>query len=625
MKYVKIKRYNLKSNCGTTLQKFYNPYKEQVYKLNLEHEKHNNQNQNKSSLSNSLNIKKTNNNNKYYRVLEINEFLNSVEKIKKILPDIKIVNSKSNYKVEDKLFKRYEHQELENIFKEKMRKNSNKKEELMKELYMLRNDLKEIEDNISDITLDLNIFNDVNKYLCIRNENKNKKKFKRRSRYFKTLKINKKIFESDSDIKKELNNSKENNTPRNRINSMDKNEIFNFNSDSNNETAKTNIYNSVNSTINIKINNMKIISYINKNKKSKMISLNSKLTELKKKKKEITKEIKLLEEEKKKINLENEEIKMKLYNHYLRLLKEGEDSRNDGLSWIIKEIFSLGKNVLISYLPKFLDEYGIAFLFQQAKIYEKLDNCEQKIISIKKELTNLGVVKNFEKTESIWKKVEGTEFLGNDFKKTYSNEPIKNKIINKLKCKHLFKSIINKRYINNNYSNYNNMTKSNENSFNNIIKNLNSYSSNKQNLLISRNESINSKDNRILSFSSRKSYILNYNLKQIQKYKHNLSINEIKKLLKDTKIKVDKKIIDKIREYMEINKTKKKIKKLLIEMRNEEIQRILDEYSKRSYYQRFMVEKNIVLSALIGEDNLGEINKQLVNGKIYFNKNFLNK
>ena len=131
MKYVKIKRYNLKSNCGTTLQKFYNPYKEQVYKLNLEHEKHNNQNQNKSSLSNSLNIKKTNNNNKYYRVLEINEFLNSVEKIKKILPDIKIVNSKSNYKVEDKLFKRYEHQELENIFKEKMRKNSNKKEELI--------------------------------------------------------------------------------------------------------------------------------------------------------------------------------------------------------------------------------------------------------------------------------------------------------------------------------------------------------------------------------------------------------------------------------------------------------------------------------------------------------------
>ena len=329
-----------------------------------------------------------------------------------------------------------------------------------------------------------------------------------------------------------------------------------------------------------------------------------------------------MEEEKKKINLENEEMKIKLYNHYLRLLKEGEDSRSDGLSWIIKEIFSLGKNVLISYLPKFLDEYGIAFLFKQAKIYEKLDNYEQKIINIKKELTNLGIVKNFEKTEGIWNKVEGTEFLGNDFKKTYSNEPIKNKIINKLRGKFLFKSIINKRYINNNYNNYNKSIKSSENSFNNNIKNLNFSFPNKQKLLISRTESINSKDNRILSFSSRKSYILNYNLEQVQKYKHILSINEIKKLLKDTKIKVDKKIIDKIREYMEINKEKKKIKKLLIEMRNDEIQRILDEYSKRSYYQRFMVEKNIVLSALIGEDNLGEINKQLINGKIYFNKNF---
>ena len=56
MKYAKIKKYNLKSNCGATLQKFYNPYKEQVYKLNLEHKEHNIRNQSKSSLSNSLNF-----------------------------------------------------------------------------------------------------------------------------------------------------------------------------------------------------------------------------------------------------------------------------------------------------------------------------------------------------------------------------------------------------------------------------------------------------------------------------------------------------------------------------------------------------------------------------------------
>ena len=45
-----------------------------------------------------------------------------------------------------------------------------------------------------------------------------------------------------------------------------------------------------------------------------------------------------------------------LYMHYLNILKDGKDTRAEGLSWIIREIFNLDKKVIISFFPKFLDK-----------------------------------------------------------------------------------------------------------------------------------------------------------------------------------------------------------------------------------------------------------------------------
>ena len=622
---------NSKSNCGTTLQKFFSPEKEEVYKLNLQS---NYQNQILNSLckipkESSFNIINKKN---YSGALEMNELVNSVEKIKKFFPNVsKLINYKINHKIEDKLFKRYEHQELENILKGKMKNNNLKKEKIKKELYILRNELKIIEDEKSDALLDLNIFKDVNKYINFKSE---ENKFRRNSKKLYTLKLDNKIFE-----KNELNNSinsRENTPKNNKYN--ENNQIFNFNNDDNNNTNNIKTYsNDYKSSKSSSINNIKIISYIHKNKNAKMINLSNKIVSLKNKKIELFKKIKVLEEEKKIINLENEEIKNNLYNHFLELLKEGDDTRNEGLSWIIKEIFYLGKNVLISYLPKFLDEQGIAFLFKQAKIFEKIDNYEQKIINLKKELVNLGVINNLEKVEDIWKKVEGTEFLGNEFIKTNLNNITPNDAKIYLKEKYLFKSIRNKKFkydnvnINNitsinNISNDNTNTNIKENSFNkvNIKKILISPNKKIKKIKLSRNDfnGSNEQKKKIFSFSSRKSYILNINLKEVQKYRHKLTIGEIQKLLKETKIKINHNCIKKIREYMKLNSEKKLMKQLLNEMKNNEIQRIFDEYTKRSYYQRYMVEKNVVLSALIGEDSLFELNKQLKNGKFYFNNKF---
>ena len=71
-----------------------------------------------------------------------------------------------------------------------------------------------------------------------------------------------------------------------------------------------------------------------------------------------------IEELREKRNLKIEQ----LYIHYLKILKEGKDTRTEGLAWIIREIYNLGKEIIMSYLPDFIDEMGIRLIFKQVKI-----------------------------------------------------------------------------------------------------------------------------------------------------------------------------------------------------------------------------------------------------------------
>ena len=61
---------------------------------------------------------------------------------------------------------------------------------------------------------------------------------------------------------------------------------------------------------------------------------------------------------------EEKQLKNNLLTHYHKLLYEGKDTRRDGLSWIIKAIWNLECEVILSYLPSFLDEESIKFLFE---------------------------------------------------------------------------------------------------------------------------------------------------------------------------------------------------------------------------------------------------------------------
>ena len=117
---------------------------------------------------------------------------------------------------------------------------------------------------------------------------------------------------------------------------------------------------------NNKENRIKIDSMLLKHKeemKSKKNLVVLKIKQLNEQKKDIQEKIKLCENDLNEFKEERNKIKNELLLHYHKLLYEGKDTRKAGLSWIINAIWNLKSNVLLSYLPKFLDEESISFLF----------------------------------------------------------------------------------------------------------------------------------------------------------------------------------------------------------------------------------------------------------------------
>ena len=95
--------------------------------------------------------------------------------------------------------------------------------------------------------------------------------------------------------------------------------------------------------------------------------------------KEILQKIEACEYDLKEFRQEKNSIKDELLLHYHKLLLEGKETRKDGLSWIIRAIWDLKSNVLLSYLPKFLDEKSIEFLFLYAMRKNQMNLIEEKI------------------------------------------------------------------------------------------------------------------------------------------------------------------------------------------------------------------------------------------------------
>ena len=148
---------------------------------------------------------------------------------------------------------------------------------------------------------------------------------------------------------------------------------------------------------------------------NKKLIVNDKLSNFKTKKENILLKYNTCESELKDLKKELNKIKDKLIIHYHKLLFEAKDTRSEGLSWIIRAIWKLKQNVLMSYMPKFLDEKSIEFLFKYSDKLVEIEQIQKNIQEKKNYLKNVG--KKIEKlSERLLKNEDMKE------KKYYENE-----------------------------------------------------------------------------------------------------------------------------------------------------------------------------------------------------------
>ena len=515
----------LKENCNTTLSSLYNKDQETVLKLSLN-----------TKADYKIKTKKS-------RTTETDLIAlhHSIQRIKKIMPSIMTIMKKSvrDEKTEDIIYQRFEHIDIENDIKHEIEDINKQIKEKKEQINSLITKIKLIDSEINNIELDIDLLIQPEKFTLIDKEkNEIIKEINEKEESIKNAKIAKRKLRRKQ-LSENINNENKDYKEKEREKEKEKEKEDNNESNTQNKTRFNNIA------------EFELFLYKKKKENEKEAKemeelLSPKLEEKKK-----------LDEEINQKNIQIENLKNtknilidKLYYHYLKLLKDGKDTRNEGLSWIIKEIYLLGKTVIMSYLPNYLDKNAIDFIFDQAHFSLKIKELNDKLLESREILGKSGIRQVANKLSSIRgmheKKNEHiylTEKRKFDDYSTYSRIHDKNSV---LKCK-------------------------------NIIE------------LIAIPPVIKLKDLEIL----------------LEKSGHMITHSQMVILV----------------DYLNILDKRDQMKEFQREMRQKEMDRIFNEYLRNNYQSRYNVEKNVVLSALIGEDNINtELNKQLKRTKQYLDQ-----
>ena len=519
----------------------------------------------KEKLQNSqINIS-TNSTNGYNEINEEDLTLNnnlstSIQKLKVLIPDINkkmannqsvVINIPKDYKVESNEI--YLNAVLTEL-NQKVMKIKNKKTQM-------ENELNNIEKEINDKQLYIELSkNDnfqrniklkiINKFEKEYNENKNKEM-----------------------LLNDLNNSKTNSIDKEDLFSVknkykDENEIKKQKiSESKKPIEKKNVFDELKErAFKTKLNNAILTNQILTKQKSDKFTKD--IINQKEQKKEIWEKIKIYQEKLKKLHSVKNKIKDSLYMYYLSILKEGRDTRDEGLAWVIAEILNLGKKVLISHIPKYLDEKSILYLFIKAHLI-------LKIKYIEKQINDLNSNDN-EKKEK---------------KKRSSRDSLKLRAMNTL-------NNIKEKFIYNKYENNNKKMSPIENEKNGL--NLNPISISKykaSSLLLKKSDKKLPKSNSMIIYKHRNNYLNREKENEILNY---IKLNEKKKLL----LKGNKKIS--FEKYIALNEKMQKLKKLKETLKEKEMERIFEEFRLKKYFNKYNIDKKVVLSALIGEQNIAK-------------------
>ena len=299
----------------------------------------------------------------------------------------------------------------------------------------------------------------------------------------------------------------------------------------------------------------------------------------------------------------------KLYEHYLNVLKDGKDTRNEGLSWVIREIFALDKKVMLSYMPKFLDKCCIKYIFDMTHLNIKITEVENQIKKTKEEFKKVGIINKGDESlvnESIIKanqhKRNLNEITKNYWEKIRQTFGSNNKFINK-------KNFLNKNLELNLDDNNNNKVNGNKTfKKKSVFLNIPFIAGDPNAITISIPNNEISHINKLLKDGQ----------KQNEKIPDVLKIKDYEKLSHNSGYFLNNEEIKKVQNYLSLKNKLNSLRKKKETMKTNEMTRIFKEFQRNDYENRFNIDKITVISALIGEDNLNsELVKQTKREKKY--------
>ena len=517
-----------------------------------------------------------------------NNLTTSIEKLKKIIPDIN-EKMKNNYSgIFDSLLpkKDYKVENNETYLNSVLTELNEKEIKMKNKKNKMENELNNIEKEINDKLFYIELMKDANFQQNLKTKIINQ--------------FEKEFNESkNKEILKDINNTK--------ISPIDKKDLFSIKNKYKNEKEikeqkieeakqksieKAKMLDELREkTYKTKLNNLLLSKQISIKKKTERFT--NDIIRQKERKKIIWQKVKIYHDKLKKLHMLQNKIKDNLYIYYLSILKDGVDTRDEGLSWVIAEILKLGKKVLISYIPKYLDEKSILYLFIKAHLILKIKYLEKRINESNDDCKERKDVKK--KTKRYNAKLIARKTL-NNIKEKFMHNKLEN-------------SNINMPYIENNKNI----------SFPISLK---KYETSK--LFLKDSDKKLSKSNSMIYFKHQNNYL------EGEKEKNSF-IDAFKKKLF---LKKNKKIS--FEEYISMSDEIKKLKKLKDSLKEKEMERIFEEFRLNKYSTKYNIDKKNILSALIGEQNIEkelsiqdkkekQLNKESIKTKLYTNNYLINK
>ena len=227
---------------------------------------------------------------------------------------------------------------------------------------------------------------DEKKNIDLINETELENEIKTNENEFNKLKEqNKKLYENLKNLNNELtdilleldfieNNNIINNN--NIIDNLNKNDNYIFGN-----IILNNINQHKNNNHNKNVNELKLKALIYSQQKSFHDLLVNNMNNLSEKKENIKNDIKKIKNDiinnknlinNLKLNIKkNKEI---LYKYYLKILYEGKDFRlNEGLTWIIRKIWKLNKEIPLNFFPNYFDYDCVNFIIKYSKLLDKYE------------------------------------------------------------------------------------------------------------------------------------------------------------------------------------------------------------------------------------------------------------